>query len=137
MANYVRFDGSEYRRNYTINMSEKRTLIAVIGDEDTATGMLLAGVGQVTPSTQEKNFFIYQEGKTTREQISEAFDNFTKSRNDIAILLINQYIAEKIRHQVDSFTDAFPALLEIPSKNHPFDPTKDSLLRRVKRLFGE
>jgi V-type H+-transporting ATPase subunit F len=46
-------------------------------------------------------------------------------------------VAEKIRFKVDSFTDAFPAVLEIPSKDHPYDPEKDSVLRRVRRLFGE
>lgn len=46
-------------------------------------------------------------------------------------------IAERIRHRVDTYTAAFPALLEIPSKDHPYDPEKDSVLRRVRRLFGE
>jgi ATP synthase F subunit len=46
-------------------------------------------------------------------------------------------VAEKIRHKVDGFTEAFPAILEIPSKDHPYDPEKDSVLRRVRRLFGE
>ncbi len=46
-------------------------------------------------------------------------------------------IAERIRNSVDSFTEPFPAILEIPSKDHPYDPEKDSVLRRVRRLFGE
>jgi hypothetical protein len=46
-------------------------------------------------------------------------------------------IAERIRHRVETFTAAFPALLEIPSKDHPYDPEKDSVLKRVRRLFGE
>jgi hypothetical protein len=29
-----------------------------------------------------------------------------------------------------------PALLEIPSKDSPYDPNQDSLLRRVKHLLG-
>ncbi|GAB1213595.1 H(+)-transporting V1 sector ATPase subunit F [Aspergillus terreus] len=68
-----------------------RQFLAVIGDEDSVTGLLLAGIG----------------------------------------------IAERIRHSVDSFADAFPAVLEIPSKDHPYDPEKDSVLKRVRRLFGE
>ncbi|KAH0067492.1 hypothetical protein KCU60_g21182, partial [Aureobasidium melanogenum] len=56
---------------------------------------------------------------------------------DIAILLINQHIADKIRSRVDSYTQAFPSLLEIPSKDHPYDPEKDSVMKRVKKLFGE
>lgn len=118
-------------------MAEKRTLIAVIADEDTITGLLLAGVGQVTPETQEKNFYVYQEGKTTKEEILKAFECFTEERDDIAILLINQHITEQIRAHVDGYTKAFPAVLEIPSKDHPYDPEKDSVLKRVRRLFGE
>ena len=118
-------------------MADKRTLLAVIADEDTTTGLLLAGVGQITPDTQEKNFFVFQEGKTTREEVGEMFDKFTEERNDIAILLINQHIAELIRSRVDSYTKTFPAILEIPSKDHPYDPEKDSVLKRVRKLFGE
>jgi vacuolar-type H+-ATPase subunit F/Vma7 len=105
--------------------------------------------------------------------IEAAFQDFTE-RKDVAILLINQHvcpppiarlppvltpryqIAEKIRATVDKYTQAFPALLEIPSKDHPYgppprsppaarmlthvsgiDPSKDSILKRVKKLFGE
>lgn len=46
-------------------------------------------------------------------------------------------VAEKIRYRIDTYTAAFPAVLEIPSKDHPYDPEKDSVLRRVRRLFGE
>lgn len=28
--------------------------------------------------------------------------------------------------------EAIPAVLEIPSKHHPYDPSKDSILRRAK-----
>jgi V-type H+-transporting ATPase subunit F len=41
-------------------------------------------------------------------------------RPDIAILLINQHIAEKIRPLLEHYTQAFPAVLEIPSKDHPY-----------------
>jgi hypothetical protein len=29
-----------------------------------------------------------------------------------------------------------PAVLEIPSKDSPYDPNQDSLLTRVKHIFG-
>lgn len=77
------------------------------------------------------------DGKTETSAIEAAFDRFTNERKDIAILLINQHIAERIRHRVESYTAAFPSLLEIPSKDHPYDPEKDSVLKRVRRLFGE
>lgn len=117
-------------RNY-----QDRTLLAVIGDEDTVTGMLLAGIGNVSDEDGSRNFYVV-DNKTSDEQLAEIFHTYT-TRKDIAVLLINQHIAERIRYQVDAFTDAFPALLEIPSKDHPYDPEKDSVLRRVHKLFGE
>lgn len=94
------------------------------------------------------------DSKTETSAIEHAFDNFTTERKDIGILLINQHvrqggaidiaqlmnhgqIAERIRHRVDTYTAAFPAVLEIPSKDHAYDPEKDTVLRRVRRLFGE
>ncbi|CAD6568876.1 MAG: H(+)-transporting V1 sector ATPase subunit F [Alectoria sarmentosa] len=114
-----------------------RHFLAVIGDEDSVTGLLLAGIGHVTqPPDAQKNFLVV-DAKTENSTIEQAFDNFTQKRKDIAILLINQHIAEKIRGRVDTYTEAFPAVLEIPSKDHPYDPEKDSVLKRVRRLFGE
>ncbi|RPB03630.1 vacuolar ATP synthase [Choiromyces venosus 120613-1] len=116
--------------------SKDRQFIAVIGDEDCVTGLLLAGVGHVTaPPNVTKNFLVV-DAKTETDKIEKAFDEFI-NRKDIGILLINQHIAERIRYRIDTYTAAFPAVLEIPSKDHPYDPEKDSVLRRVRRLFGE
>ncbi|RLV96047.1 V-type proton ATPase subunit F [Spathaspora sp. JA1] len=116
----------------------KRKLLATIADEDSVTGLLLAGIGQISNEVgKESNFLTVIPGKTTVDQIEDAFDNFTSGRDDIAILLINQHLADLIRYKVDSYTNAFPAILEIPSKDHPYDPEKDSILKKVRRLFGE
>jgi len=40
-----------------------------------------------------------------------------------------------IRHVIDSHTQPIPAVLEIPSKDHPYDASKDSILRRAKVYF--
>ncbi|KAG5298095.1 vacuolar ATP synthase subunit F [Histoplasma ohiense] len=114
-----------------------RQFLAVIGDEDSVTGLLLAGIGHVTDPPDSQRNFLVVDAKTETSVIEKAFHNFTEVRKDIGVLLINQHIAERIRNSVDSFTDAFPAVLEIPSKDHPYDPDKDSVLRRVRRLFGE
>ncbi|KAG5648214.1 H(+)-transporting V1 sector ATPase subunit F [Asterophora parasitica] len=111
-----------------------RNLIAVIGDEDSITGVLLAGVGHI--NEQQKKNFLVVDAKTQVSTIESAFQEFTE-RKDIAILLINQHIAEKIRPTVDKYQQAFPALLEIPAKDHPYDPSKDSVLKRVQKLFGD
>ncbi|KAK2072486.1 hypothetical protein P8C59_006836 [Phyllachora maydis] len=114
-----------------------RQFLAVIGDEDSVTGLLLAGIGHVTaPPDAQKNFLVV-DNKTDNAAIESAFERFTKERKDIGIVLINQHVADRIRHRVDTYTAAFPAVLEIPSKDHPYDPEKDSVLRRVRRLFGE
>lgn len=111
-----------------------RHLIASIGDEDTITGMLLAGTGHI--SEKGKKNFLVVDSKTATSTIEAVFTEFTE-RPDMAIVLINQHIAEKIRPLLEHYTQAFPAVLEIPSKEHPYDPTKDSVLRRVKKLAGE
>ncbi|PHH82232.1 hypothetical protein CDD82_6651 [Ophiocordyceps australis] len=115
--------------------SKDRQFIAVIGDEDSVTGLLLAGIGHVTADGQ-KNFLVV-DGKTDNATIESTFDRFIQERKDIGIVLINQHIGDRIRHRLDTHTAAFPTILEIPSKDHPYDPEKDSVLRRVRRLFGE
>lgn len=110
------------------------SLIAVIGDEETVTGMLLAGVGDKEQSGRQ-NFFVVDPSKTTPAQLEEMFHTYTK-RPDIAVLVINQYIASTIRDTVDSFEGKSPAILEIPSKEHPYDPNQDAIHRRTKLLLG-
>ncbi|RAL16414.1 H(+)-transporting V1 sector ATPase subunit F [Aspergillus homomorphus CBS 101889] len=116
---------------------KERQFLAVIGDEDSVTGLLLAGIGHVTDGPDAQRNFLVVDSKTETSVIEKAFYSFTQERQDIAVLLINQHIAERIRHAVDSYAEAFPAVLEIPSKDHPYDPEKDSVLKRVRRLFGE
>ncbi|KAL6946138.1 hypothetical protein ACO0OE_003118 [Hanseniaspora uvarum] len=137
-----------------MSTESKRTLVAVIGDEDTTTGFVLAGIGAVpeviagenvnnenqakqSDITNGKNFYIYDENKNTVDDLLQVFETFTNKRKDIALILINQHIANKIRPQLDAFTDPFPAVLEIPSKDHPYDPEQDSVLKKVKKLIGE
>ncbi|KAJ4418919.1 H(+)-transporting V1 sector ATPase subunit F [Gnomoniopsis sp. IMI 355080] len=113
-----------------------RQFLAVIGDEDSVTGLLLAGIGHVTTGADAEKNFLVVDNKTETSTIESTFDRLIE-RKDIAIVLINQHIADRIRHRIDSYTAAFPTILEIPSKDHPYDPEKDSVLRRVRRLFGE
>ena len=80
------------------------SLLAVIGDEDTVTGMLLAGIGNV--DARRTSNFLVVDAKTTPGQVEEAFNRFT-SRTDVAILLINQYIAGMIRDTIDNFVSAY------------------------------
>lgn len=64
--------------------------------------------------------------ETRRNDIEEAFKTFVE-RPDIAIVIINQPIAEQIRHVVRKYTSsgsAIPAVLEIPSKESPYNPAQ-------------
>eukprot|EP00887_Chlorella_sp_A99_P004284 scaffold15.g4284.t1 len=114
-------------------MASEGRYLGMIVDQDTATGLLLTGVGNV--DLRKKSNFLIVDDSTTAQRIEEAFKEFT-NRDDIAVLLINQYVAGTIRHLLDSYTKPVPAILEIPSKDHPYDPSQDSILSRVKFLFG-
>ena len=48
-----------------------------------------------------------------------------------------EQIADRIRKRVDEYSEAFPTVLEIPSKDHPYDPEKDSVMKKVKKLAGD
>ncbi|EFN56239.1 hypothetical protein CHLNCDRAFT_48752 [Chlorella variabilis] len=113
---------------------QEGSLLAMIVDQDTATGMLLTGMGH-SDLRKRTNFLIVDE-KTTQQRIEEAFREFT-NREDVAVLLINQVIAATIRHLLDGYTKPVPAILEIPSKDAPYDPSQDSVLQRVRFMFGE
>eukprot|EP00388_Colpodella_angusta_P019683 GDKJ01049225.1.p1 GENE.GDKJ01049225.1~~GDKJ01049225.1.p1 ORF type:complete len:122 (-),score=26.47 GDKJ01049225.1:229-594(-) len=107
--------------------------VAIIGDDDTVTGFLLTGCG--ARRDQESNFFIVN-SKTTAREIEEAFLNFSH-RSDIGIIIIVQSIADEIRSMIDSHDRVIPTVVEIPSKDKPWDPSKDSMLQRVKIFTGE
>ncbi|XP_076304974.1 V-type proton ATPase subunit Vha14-1 [Tachypleus tridentatus] len=116
-----------------VHSGVKGKLIGVIGDEDTCVGFLLGGIGEINKSRQP-NFMVVDKNSSVSE-IEECFKNFVK-RGDIDIILINQNIAEMIRHVIDTHLSPIPAVLEIPSKDHPYDPSKDSILKRAKGMFS-
>ncbi|KAK2982684.1 hypothetical protein RJ640_010850 [Escallonia rubra] len=113
--------------------SQNSTLIAMIADEDTITGFLL--VGMVNVDLRRKTNYLIVDSKTMVKKIEDTFKEFT-AREDIAIVLISQYVASMIRFLVDSYNNLVPTILEIPSKDHPYDPTHDFFLSRVKYLFS-
>ncbi|KAL1780360.1 glycine receptor subunit alpha-1 isoform X2 [Sigmodon hispidus] len=110
-------------------MAGRGKLIAVIGDEDTVTGFLLGGIGELNKN-RHPNFLVVEKD-TTINEIKDTFRKFL-NRDDIGIILINQYIAEMVRHALDAHQRSIPAVLEIPSKEHPYDAAKDSILLSAK-----
>ncbi|NXH14819.1 VATF ATPase, partial [Bucco capensis] len=136
-------------------MAGRGKLIAVVGDEDTVTGFLLGGVGEL--DKHRKPNFLVVEKETSLAEIEETFRQALSpralshpspcdpqplhprsflNREDIGIILISQCLAELIRHAVEAHSRPLPAILEIPSKEHPYDPAKDSVLRRARGLFS-
>jgi len=111
----------------------KGRLIAVIGDEDTCVGFLLGGIGELNKARQPN--YLVVDKNTAVSEIEEMFRKFTQ-RDDIAVVLINQNIADMIRYTIDNYHSCIPAILEIPSKDHPYDPSKDSILHRARGMFN-
>ena len=111
-------------------------LIAVIGDEDTVTGFLLAGVGDAKPKKSKAgpNYFVV--GKQTPVADIEAAFKAMVARPDIAMLLICQHIANDIRYAIEDHKEALPCVLEIPSKQVAFDESKDPVLSKLNRFLG-
>lgn len=113
--------------------NDNNLLIAIIGDEETVTGFLLAGVGE--RSETSRNFFVIT--KEERSQIEDIFNSLI-IRKDVGIILISQHIAEMIRETLDNYTEIIPTVLEIPSKNFPYSIEKDSLMMRaIKQTYGD
>lgn len=107
-------------------------LIGVIGDEDTVTGFLLAGVGH---RTADSTNFLVVKPDTAVPVIEASFQDLT-NREDIGIVLINQHVANEIRHLLKDYTKTIPTVLEIPSKDSPYDPEQDYIMQRVSQLLG-
>ena len=63
---------------------------------------------------RQPNFLVVDKNTSVTE-IEECLKSFIR-RDDIDIILINQNVAEMVRHVLDAHTAALPAILEIPSK---------------------
>lgn len=50
-------------------------------------------------------------------------------------LSLNQ-IANDIRHLLRDYTKTIPTILEIPSKDQPYDPEQDYIMQRVNLMLG-
>mmetsp|Transcript_2370 Transcript_2370/g.1702 ORF Transcript_2370/g.1702 Transcript_2370/m.1702 type:complete len:125 (+) Transcript_2370:77-451(+) len=111
---------------------ETGKLIAVIGDEDTVVGFLLAGVGH--RNAEGQNFLVVN--SDTEIPVVEEFFRKVTTRNDIGIVLINQFAANLIRPLVRDYQKMIPTILEIPSKDLPYDASQDSIMQRVNMVLG-
>lgn len=115
------------------NFAGNNLKIAVIGDEDTVAGFILAGIGY-RDRRGSPNYLVVS-NRTATAAIEDAFKDFS-TRTEVGIILINQPVADKIRHLLDTYHSTIPTVLEIPSKDAPYDASKDSVMQRVKMFFG-
>ena len=121
-------------KNKRFVRNENNMLLGIIGDEETVTGFLLAGIGERSESSTN---FLKVNSKTTNEQIEEFFNNLVK-RKDVGIVLISQDVADRIRDTLDAYNEIIPTVLEIPSKQHPYSIEKDSVMQKaLRQLYGQ
>lgn len=106
-------------------------LMAVIAEEDTCVGFVLAGIGHINHNL-ERNFFPVT-NITTDCEIRDCFKRFLL-RNDIHVIVIDQVNANRIRADIMASQKKIPAILEIPSKYIPFDAEKDVILNIAKKV---
>jgi V-type H+-transporting ATPase subunit F len=121
-------------KNKRFVRNENNMLLGIIGDEETVTGFLLAGIGE-----RSENFtnFLKVNSQTKNEQIEEFFHSLVTNKN-IGIILISQDIADRIRDTLDAYNEIIPTVLEIPSKHHPYSIEKDSIMQKaLRQLYGQ
>ena len=121
-------------KNKKFSRTENNMLLAIIGDEETITGFLLAGIGE---RNENSTNFLIVNSTTEKAQIEDFFKSLIV-RKDIGIILISQHVAEIIRETLDAYDEIIPTVLEIPSKNHPYSIEKDSVMQRaLRQLYGQ
>jgi V-type H+-transporting ATPase subunit F len=50
--------------------------------------------------------------------------------------MTDEQIANDIRHLLRDYTKTIPTVLEIPSKDQPYDPEQDYIMQRVNMMLG-
>lgn len=113
-------------------------------------GFVLGGIGEVNEH-REANFMVVEKGSSCRSlmrlipfatssftsladtSVTEIQDRFKRflERDDIAIIIINQIYADMIRSTIDKHVLPTPTVVEIPSKQHAYDSSRDSILKRA------
>lgn len=113
-------------------------------------GFVLGGIGEVNEH-REANFMVVEKGSSCSSllhliafakssltsfadtSVAEILDRFKRflERDDIAIIIINQIYADMIRTTIDKHILPTPTVVEIPSKQHAYDSSRDSILKRA------
>merc|ERR1711953_396560 len=121
------------KRNHQKQKMLGGKLMTIIGDEDTVTGFLMGGIGELNKE-RHPNFFVVDKDTETKD-IEGHLKTFL-ARSDVGIVMITQCHAERVRHLIDAHVEPIPTILEIPSKDNPYDAEKDSVLKRARAVIG-
>lgn len=70
-----------------------------------------------------------------KQMVENTFDRFLKD-SSISVILLTQEVSEKfLREKITKREEIYPVILEIPSKEKPYDPVKDVVIQRAHRLL--
>ena len=119
-------------------MSETSYTIYIISDSTGETAATMIRAALVQYPNKDVSIIRCKNVRTENQAeslIEECFQKFI-ARSDIAIILINQHVANDIRHILKNYTATIPTVLEIPSKEHPYDPEQDYIMQRVNMYLG-
>uniref|UniRef100_A0A8C8YT95 V-ATPase 14 kDa subunit n=1 Tax=Prolemur simus TaxID=1328070 RepID=A0A8C8YT95_PROSS len=111
-------------------MAGRGKLIAVISDEDTVTGFLLCGIGELNKN-RHPNFLAVGKDAAVNE-IEDTFPQFL-NQDDVSLILINQHLAAVVR--LTFGTHSSVPVLAITSKEQPYGAAEDSVLCRARAMF--
>lgn len=103
-------------------------LLRVFYADKTPITNLLMGLYRFS---KREAFFQVVDKETETKDIEASLKTFL-ARSDVGIVMITQCTAEKVRHLIDAHVEPIPTILEIPSKDNPYDAEKDSVLKRAR-----
>merc|ERR1711998_746883 len=101
--------------------------------QDTCAGFLLSGIGDIERGKGSN--YMKVEGTTETPQIEAKFEELS-SRDDVAIIVINQWIADRIDSKIRDYNQLMPTVVLVPSKDKPYDPNTDPVFNRIQRMMG-
>ena len=103
--------------------------VAVLGDELTVSGVLLAGAG-IKNAEGKANFAIVGP-ETPKAEVLAHFKELT-ARHDVQVLFVNCFVANKIREAIDALKGQRPVIMEIPGPTETYDAEQDPVMQHIK-----
>ena len=91
----------------------------------------------------EHRGFIYMKARVATHPPRHELASLTSPNGCRVFLSINiliapffRQVANDIRHLLKDYNKTIPTVLEIPSKDSPYDPEQDYIMQRVSQLIG-